>query len=211
MNKLKIFIRNFESALGDMKAIYAENGTVWFLPQQILKTLGYSGDVNIKTLVEDDEYIILPFKGKNKNGEIITVNQYALSEAGLWRLVLDSNTEASREVKRWLTHDVMPNIQANDGYIVNMESLPEDIRADLNAELAELRYLVHQQEKELESQNTKMEKMQNDFDIFVCTQSNADKFAQIQEVINEARNGYLTDAAANFLISEIRTIFIDSI
>lgn len=214
-NKLKIFIRNFESSLGNMKAIYADNGTVWFLPKQILQTLGYTTFNDIKNIIEEDELIMLPFKGKNKQGETVVAKQYALSEAGLWRLVLESNTEESKQIKRWLVHDVMPNIRKHDGYVANMEVLSTDEKANFEAELSDLRYLIKQKEEELTHKNAQIEEMQCELDMTICAISDVEKIARIEEIINEARIqdgfGYINDLAAVYLNNRIRGLFTEEL
>lgn len=52
-----------------------------------------------------------------------TQNMLIINEPGLYSLVLSSRKPEARDFKRWITHDVIPNIRRSGGYISNTEQM----------------------------------------------------------------------------------------
>lgn len=53
-----------------------------------------------------------------------------MNEPGLYTLVLGSRKPEAKAFKRWITHDVIPSIRKNGGYIAGQETLsPEELMA----------------------------------------------------------------------------------
>ena len=88
---------------------------IWFRGKDIAKALGYEKTRNaILKYVDDDDKSILedirrgprfgaPFK--NEQGGSIFIN-----ESGLYSLIFGSRLESARNLKRWVTKDVLPSI-----------------------------------------------------------------------------------------------------
>jgi hypothetical protein len=64
---------------------------------------------------------------------MVCVNEY-----GLWQMVFRSRKPQAKEFKRWLTHEVIPAIRQNGGYIDGQEYVPAEEKAKLEAEIREL-------------------------------------------------------------------------
>lgn len=57
-------------------------------------------------------------------------NMVTVNEPGLYTLVLGSRKPEAKAFKRWITHDVIPSIRKNGGYIAGQETLsPEELMA----------------------------------------------------------------------------------
>lgn len=52
-----------------------------------------------------------------------TQTMLIVNEPGLYSLVLSSRKPEARDFKRWITHDVIPNIRRSGGYISNTEQM----------------------------------------------------------------------------------------
>ena len=50
-------------------------------------------------------------------------NAIFINESGLYSLVLSSKLPTAKAFKRWITHDVIPSIRKNGGYIAGQESM----------------------------------------------------------------------------------------
>lgn len=55
------------------------------------------------------------------SGETNCVNEY-----GLYSLVLASRKREAKDFKRWITHEVLPSIRKNGGYIAGQETLSDE-------------------------------------------------------------------------------------
>ena len=56
-----------------------------------------------------------------RSGETNCVNEY-----GLYSLVLASRKREAKDFKRWITHEVIPSIRKNGGYIAGQETLSDE-------------------------------------------------------------------------------------
>lgn len=75
--------------------------------------------------LDADERTLVSIEGAS-NG--LSVN--AVNEPGLYTLVLGSRKPEAKAFKRWITHDVIPSIRKNGGYIAGQETLsPEELMA----------------------------------------------------------------------------------
>lgn len=120
MNELQIF-ENAE--FGQIRTVTIDN-ELWFVASDICKALELSNTTMVIDRLDDDEKskLNLGLSGGATN----CVNEY-----GLYNLVLASRKQSAKAFKRWITHDVIPSIRNNGGYIANQENLsPEQIVAN---------------------------------------------------------------------------------
>ena len=120
MNELQIF-ENAE--FGQIRTVTIDN-ELWFVASDICKALELSNTTMVIDRLDDDEKskLNLGLSGGTTN----CVNEY-----GLYNLVLASRKQSAKAFKRWITHDVIPSIRNNGGYIANQENLsPEQIVAN---------------------------------------------------------------------------------
>ncbi|GHU49466.1 hypothetical protein FACS1894200_08130 [Spirochaetia bacterium] len=86
-----------------------------------------------------------------------TYQKPIVNESGLYNIIIRSDKPEAKAFKRWITHEILPSIRKNGGYIANQEQLtPEQIIA--NALVVAHRILADREAKlkEVENQNDEL-------------------------------------------------------
>lgn len=102
-------IQRFEFKGAALRTLTDENGEPWFVAKDVCDILGHSNVSMALDRLDDDER---SKSNLGRQGETNIVN-----EAGLYVLVLGSRKPEAHEFKRWVTHDVLPQIRKTGGYI----------------------------------------------------------------------------------------------
>lgn len=105
MNNLTIF-QNEE--FGEVRTIQVNNEP-WFVAADVCKALELSNSSMAMERLDDDEKS--KFNLGLSGGETNCVNEY-----GLYNLVLGSRKKEAKDFKRWITHEVIPQIRKTGGY-----------------------------------------------------------------------------------------------
>lgn len=111
---------------GQLRVVQGEDGEPWFVAKDVCDALGL-GNVGqaLARLDEDEKSSITLNDGTPGNP-----NKAIVSEPGLYALVLASRKSDARAFKRWVTHDVLPSIRKNGGYMVaRADETPEQLLA----------------------------------------------------------------------------------
>jgi prophage antirepressor-like protein len=130
MTITKVSVFSFDSI--DVDSFIDLDGTAWFHGLQICRLLGFKNpSVSIPQHTDDDERMKV---------DIGTLHDaWFLSESGFYKLVFQSKTENSKLVRRWLSHEVLPAIRKQGGYIspdatqTQLTSLQQQIETQLLA------------------------------------------------------------------------------
>ncbi len=113
------------SEFGEIRVIKGNSGEPWFVAKDVCDALGIRTDT-VRTLLDDDEV-------KETNPNTVGVaggrNPLIVSEAGLYSLVLKSRKPQAKAFKRWVTHEVLPAIRRDGGYMVAKDETPEETMA----------------------------------------------------------------------------------
>lgn len=92
-----------------------ENGILWFEIESLSMAIGYI------TVAKGKEYVHKSRMNKTlKNAEISTVVhgvQQWITEQQMYDFLIEAHTEKSKEFKKWLTNEVLPQIEETGGYI----------------------------------------------------------------------------------------------
>ena len=116
MNELKIFNH---PDFGEVRTLSID-GEPWFVGKDVAAILGYAKPLNaLATHIDEDESLkqgLIDSMGREQNAIFI-------NESGLYSLVLSSKLPTAKAFKRWITHDVIPSIRKNGGYIAGQESM----------------------------------------------------------------------------------------
>lgn len=96
-------IQRFEFKGAALRTLTDENGEPWFVAKDVCDILGHSNVSMALDRLDDDER---SKSNLGRQGETNIVN-----EAGLYVLVLGSRKPEAHEFKRWVTHDVLPQIR----------------------------------------------------------------------------------------------------
>lgn len=149
MNDLQIF--NNEE-FGVIRTVTKDNEP-WFVASDICKALDLSNPTMATQRLDDDEKA--KFSLGLSGGDTNCVNEY-----GLYNLVLASRKKEAKEFKRWITHEVIPSIRKNGGYIAGQETLSdEELMAKAllvaNNKIKERDAIIERQQAKIESDKPK--------------------------------------------------------
>ena len=101
----------FDGGVFSNVRIVKDGGCKWYVANDICDALGIKRGRNAMARLDDDEHTTVTVEtsgGKQK------VN--AVSEAGVYRLILGSRKEFSQKYQRWIAHDVLPTISRDGRY-----------------------------------------------------------------------------------------------
>lgn len=120
MKDLKIF-NNHE--FGQIRTVIDENKEPWFVAIDICNALELTNPTVAVSRLDDDEKA--KFNLGLSGGATNVVNEY-----GLYNLILASRKKEAKQFKRWITHEVIPDIRKDGGYMLaNKNDSEEEIMA----------------------------------------------------------------------------------
>lgn len=102
-------IQKFDFKGASLRTLTDEAGEPWFVAKDVCDILGHSNVSMALDRLDDDERSKFNL---GRQGETNIVN-----EAGLYVLVLGSRKPEAHKFKRWVTHEVLPQIRRTGGYI----------------------------------------------------------------------------------------------
>ena len=147
MNDVTIFRKD---EFGAVRAVRLK-GEPWFVAADVCRALGLGNSSQAIAKLDDDE----------KSGVIISdphgreqVTRF-ISESGLYALVLSSRKPEAKAFKRWITHEVIPEIRKTGGYIAGQETMDDD-QLLANALMVAQRKIA-ERNKQLEAANAKIQ------------------------------------------------------
>ena len=129
---------------GEVRTI-AKDGEPWFVAADVCKALEIGNPTDAIRRLDTDERTLVSIEGAS-NG--LPVN--AVSEAGLYTLVLGSRKPEAKAFKRWITHEVIPTIRRHGAYAT--ETTIESIIADPESGIKLLQALKAEQERRKEAE-----------------------------------------------------------
>lgn len=145
MNNLQVF-KNDE--FGEVRVV-EKDGQAMFVAKDVCNCLGIGNVTMAVTRLDPDERGISSIDTLGGNQEMWCVNEY-----GLFNLILSSRKKSAKQFKRWVTHEVLPSIRKNGGYIANQENLtPEQIVANA---LIVAQNIINEKDRLLQEQKPKV-------------------------------------------------------
>lgn len=110
-----------------VRVIADEHGDPWFVAADVARILGYAAAKDMTRRLDDDEKggRSVPTPGGRQQMAVIT-------EPGLYVAILGSQVEGARAFKRWVTHELLPEVRRTGSY-----SMPKDYPSALRALAAE--------------------------------------------------------------------------
>ena len=96
-----------------LRALTDENDEPWFVAKDACAVLELSNVSQALTRLDGDEKSSITLN----DGTPGNPNRVIVSESGLYALVLASRKPEAHEFKRWVTHEVLPQIRKTGGYI----------------------------------------------------------------------------------------------
>lgn len=107
MNEIKTFVNK---NLGFECRITDRNGEPWFVAKDVCAALGIDTS-NLSKVLDDDERDTCTVQYTDQVRTVAVVN-----EPGLYSLILKSRKPEAKAFKRWVTHEVLPEIRKTGGY-----------------------------------------------------------------------------------------------
>ena len=101
-----------------------EDGEPMFIAGDVAKILGYGDATHMTRRLEDDEKGLRSVEtpGGTQMANVIT-------EPGLYSAILGSRVPEAKAFKRWVTHEVLPALRRDGGYMVARDETPEQTMA----------------------------------------------------------------------------------
>ena len=96
-----------------VRVITDEHGDPWFVAKDVCAILGITNVSDATARLDDDERGIATTDTLGGPQKVVTV-----SEAGVYGLVFVSRRPGAREFKRWVTHELLPEIRRTGSYAV---------------------------------------------------------------------------------------------
>lgn len=119
MNDIQVF-RNGE--FGSVRALLDQNDEPCFVTKDILGILEL--DRTALRKLDDDEKGVDLIHTLGGNQEVSTV-----TEPGFYKLVMRSRKPEAKSFQRWVTHEVLPALRRDGGYMVARDETPEQTMA----------------------------------------------------------------------------------
>ncbi|WP_117204924.1 phage antirepressor [Paratractidigestivibacter faecalis] len=122
MNEIQSFTND---QFGTVRAVRGEDGEPMFVAGDVAKILGYRMASDMTRRLEEDE------KGtrsvRTPGGE---QQMAVITEPGLYSAILGSRVPEAKAFKRWVTHEVLPALRRDGGYMVARDDeTPEETMA----------------------------------------------------------------------------------
>ena len=166
----------FESAdFGRVRSVL-KDGAPWFVAVDVCKALGLNQVTRAMSRLDSDEGGLLEVPHPQNADKTIEIN--AVSEAGLYHLILCSKKPEAKAFKRWITHEVIPSIRKHGAYMTDallsrMDEHPELISeyiCKLRAENTKAN-AAREALKKAEAENARLAPKASYYDSFVGVES----------------------------------------
>ena len=106
-----------------VRSVYIQ-GEIWFYAVDVCHALDIANPSNAYARLESDD--LHTMEGVDSQGR--KAHFYIISEYGLYDLVLYSRKDEAKRFKRWITHEVLPNIRRTGTYTMGPSYLPAFVR-----------------------------------------------------------------------------------
>lgn len=104
---------------GEIRTVVID-GEPWFVAVDVCRALEIANSRDALTRIDEDVKGVVLTDTPGGKQEVTTVN-----EPGLYSLVLGSRKPEAKAFKRWITHEVIPSIRKNGGYIAGQETMSD--------------------------------------------------------------------------------------
>lgn len=116
MNELKIFDNN---EFGKIRTVTIKNEP-WFVATDVCNSLGLINTTDTLQRLDEDERGRLNL---GRQGYTNIVNEY-----GLYNLILGSRKPEAKQFKKWITHEVIPQIRKTGSFQTDTSNLPLELQ-----------------------------------------------------------------------------------
>ena len=131
-----------------------DEGEPWFVAKDVCSVLELNNVSQALTRLDDDEKSSITLN----DGTPGSPNKSIVSESGLYALVLASRKPEAHEFKRWVTHEVLPQIRKTGGYIPTSDA-DDDMTILAKAVMIGQR-TMEEQKRKIASQQSRIDELQ---------------------------------------------------
>lgn len=152
--------------------VVIQDGEPWFIAKDVCSVLQHTNHrAAIAGLDTDEKGVsIVDTHGGRQSMSII-------SEAGLYALIFSSRLEKAKAFRRWVTHDVLPNIRRTGTYSIAPKTSAEIL-------LETVQQLVENERRTIQLEN-EMRTMQRRMDLIDQVDINGDEQQQLNKLIRK--------------------------
>lgn len=107
------------------------DGDPWFVAGDVAGILGYSATAALTRRLDDEDKGVRVLHTPGGEQQVTIIN-----ESGLYAAIIGSQVEGAKAFKRWLTHEVLPEIRRTGtfgGQVGIPQTMPEALRAAADA------------------------------------------------------------------------------
>lgn len=108
-------IQFFNAPAGNHLRVIDRDGEPWFFASDVCRSLEIQNPTDAVSRLDDDEHTLVSTEGIPGARNPMAA---AVSEAGLYSLVLGSRKPEAKVFKRWVTHEVLPSIRKTGGFTI---------------------------------------------------------------------------------------------
>lgn len=177
-NPMNNEIQQFDFKGASLRTLTDEAGEPWFVAKDVCDVLELSNVGQALARLDADEKSSITLN----DGIPGNPNRAIVSESGLYALVLASRKPEAHEFKRWVTHDVLPQIRRTGGYIPT---------SDADDDMTILAKAVMIGQRTMEAQKRKIAAQQTRIDELQPKASMWDNFVDIPDVLSVGNSAKL--------------------
>ena len=171
-------IRKFDFKGAALRTLTDEAGEPWFVAKDVCDVLGYT---NASKAINDH----VDQEDKLNNESLSSLGQrggWLVNESGLYSLVLSSKLPTAKEFKRWVTHEVLPQIRKTGGYIPTTDA--DDDKTILAKAVMIGQRTMEAQKRKIAAQQTRIDELQPKASMW-------DNFVDIPDVLSVGNSAKL--------------------
>ena len=117
MNDIVLFSNQ---RFGNVRCV-SVNGEPWFVAKDVCDILELTNSRKATSRLDEDEKADVTLSDGRQNRSMTIIN-----ESGLYNLIMSSKKPEAKEFRRWITHEVIPSIRQNGGYIAGQENMSDE-------------------------------------------------------------------------------------
>lgn len=128
-------IQLFDFEGNDVRTAMHDDGSLWFVAADVCRALEIANSRDAVSRLDGDEKGVVSADTLGGSQEIVVI-----SEPGLYELVLTSRKPEARKFKRWVKHEVLPQIRQTGRY-----GVPQLTQAELTLQIAQSQVAMERQ------------------------------------------------------------------
>ncbi len=122
--QLQIFEYEEDERLSNVRTIIMEDGEVWWVAKDVCEVLGISNHRNAVSRLDNDEKDEVDLADSiGRLQKMVIIN-----EPGMYSLIIRSDKPEAKRFKRWITHEVIPQIRKTGSYGLRGAGIPIFVR-----------------------------------------------------------------------------------